>query len=157
MVSGFHVLSRIDSMWLLCRRTLHGFFCYLYSVALPDRSPHGERGWRPAANAVQQRQAGTRSHCMGHLTGEHREAAKGKAAWTHTQCTKTGQLLYKLRFTPSRCNWGDWADMLCTYSPPCLYSSHTSRCSIGSAGTQLQESSLPSLKIMRTLWSHQHV
>lgn len=53
---------------------------YLYAVSLPDRCPHGERGGGDAADTVEQRQAGTGPHCSGHLTGEHWEAAQGKAA-----------------------------------------------------------------------------
>ena len=77
---------------------------YLDAVSLPDGRPHGERGRRHAPDAVQQREAGTGAHCTGHLTGKHREAAQGKAAYTHTHTHThthgtdqlTGQITWQL-------------------------------------------------------------
>lgn len=56
---------------------------YRDAVSLPDWGPHGQRGWGYAADAVQKREARACTCGAGHLTGEHREAAQGKAAWTH--------------------------------------------------------------------------
>lgn len=53
---------------------------YRDAVSLPDRGPHGQRGWGYTADAVQQREARACTCGAGHLTGEHREAAQGKAA-----------------------------------------------------------------------------
>lgn len=77
--------------WISCKFLC---CCYLNAVALPDRRPHGQRGRRYAANTVQQWQAGTRSHRVGHLTGEQREAAQGKATCAHA----IGQLMQLLFF-----------------------------------------------------------
>lgn len=82
--------------WISCKFLC---CCYLNAVALPDRRPHGQRGRRYAANTVQQRQAGTRSHRVGHLTGEQREAAQGKATCAHAIGQLTQLLFFVHLFT----------------------------------------------------------
>lgn len=72
---------------------------YRDAVSLPDGGPHGQRGWGYTADAVQQREARACTCGAGHLTGEHREAAQGKAAWTHARTP--GNMSFQINMSTS--------------------------------------------------------